>query len=190
MKTTSTLAGAYLEITKPGILLMVLVTVTVGYVLASPILNFLSLPFLMTLIGTALTAAGAGALNSCIEREPDGKMDRTRFRPMPQKKISPLVATLFGLGLTLCGVFVLQVFVNLLTSFLSLLTVFLYVLVYTPLKKMTWLNTVVGSIPGALPILMGWTAATGTLDLYAWLLFLILFAWQHPHFYAIAWMYK
>lgn len=180
----------YLEITKPRILLMVLITTAIGFFLGTGEATFNTKLFFWTLLGTALTAAGAGALNSAVERDPDSKMDRTRFRPIPQKIISPVVGMLFGLSLTLLGVGILQIHVNLLTAFLSLLTVFLYVLVYTPLKRITWLNTFIGAIPGALPILMGWTAAANHLSLYAWILFLILFVWQHPHFYAIAWMYK
>ncbi len=190
MKKASTQSGAYLEITKPRIILMVLITTAIGFFLGTEGAALDASLLLWTLLGTALTAAGAGALNSAVEREPDSKMDRTRFRPIPQKTISPVVGMLFGLGLTLSGVILLQIQVNLLTSFLALLTVFLYVLVYTPLKQITWLNTFVGAVPGALPILMGWTAAANSLNLYAWILFLILFVWQHPHFYAIAWMYK
>jgi protoheme IX farnesyltransferase len=104
--------------------------------------------------------------------------------------VTPSEALSFGLILVLLGVSLLAWQVNLLTGFLSLLTVFLYVLVYTPLKRVTWWNTVIGAIPGALPPMGGWAAATGSLDLGAWVLFLILFVWQHPHFYAIAWMYR
>lgn len=183
------LPSLYLEITKPRILLMVLVTTALGYYLANPeTIDWMRLAW--TLLGSAFAAAGAGALNSCIERGPDAKMDRTKFRPLPQQKLSPQNAMLFGVATSLIGVFLLQIFVNLLASFLCLLTVFLYIMVYTPLKQRTWLNTFVGAVPGALPILIGWTAATNGFHLYAWLLFLVLFAWQHPHFYAIAWMYK
>ena len=117
-------------------------------------------------------------------------MNRTRQRPIPSGAISPAEALSFGLVLVLLGVTLLAWRVNLLTGFLSLMTVFLYVLVYTPLKRVTWLNTFVGAIPGALPPVGGWAAATGSLDIGAWVLFLILFIWQHPHFYAIAWMYR
>lgn len=180
----------YFEITKPRILLMVLVTTAIGFVLANQHGHADWLRLLLTLLGTALSAAGAGSLNSCLEKDFDAKMDRTKMRPFPQNRISLIQGLIFGVGLTLSGVFVLQIFVNLLTAFLALLTVFLYVLVYTPLKKRSWLNTFVGAIPGALPILMGWSAARNELNLLAWILFLVLFAWQHPHFYAIAWMYK
>jgi protoheme IX farnesyltransferase len=117
-------------------------------------------------------------------------MHRTKKRPLPAGLVTPSEALTFGLVLVLLGVTLLAWQVNLVTGFLSLLTVFLYVLVYTPLKRVTWWNTVIGAIPGALPPMGGWTAATGSIDLGAWVLFLILFIWQHPHFYAIAWMYR
>jgi len=142
------------------------------------------------LVGTALSSGGAAVLNNYLERDCDSKMDRTKTRPLPQGTITPSEALSFGLLLVLLGVGLLAWQVNLLTGFLSLLTVFLYVLVYTPLKRITWLNTVIGAVPGALPPVGGWAAATGHLDAGAWILFLILFIWQHPHFYAIAWMYK
>jgi heme o synthase len=117
-------------------------------------------------------------------------MNRTRSRPIPKGDIDPANALAFGIVLTLAGLAVLYIKINLLTAFLSLLTSFLYVLVYTPMKRFSWLNTTIGSIPGALPPVGGWAAATGTIDLPALILFAILFFWQHPHFYAIAWMYR
>src|SRR6266404_6560672 len=117
-------------------------------------------------------------------------MVRTRSRVLPTGLIEPHTALAAGVRLVLFGVLFLACAVNLLTGFLVLLAAFLYVLVYTPLKRLTWLNTSFGAIPGALPPLCGWAAATGRLDAGAWVLFLILFAWQHPHFYAIAWMFK
>src|SRR5947199_6860517 len=116
-------------------------------------------------------------------------MARTRSRALPAGLIEPHKALTAGVGLVLFGVLLLTCAVNLLTGFLVLLAAFLYVLVYTPLKRLTWLNTSFGAIPGAIPPLCGWAAATGHLDPGAWVLFLILFAWQHPHFYAIAWMF-
>jgi protoheme IX farnesyltransferase len=117
-------------------------------------------------------------------------MMRTRSRPIPAGIIPPAHALSFGVLLVLSGTGLLLWQVNLLTAFLAILTAFLYVIVYTPLKKLTWLNTLIGAIPGALPPVGGWAAASGTLDVGAWVLFLILFIWQHPHFYAIAWMYR
>jgi protoheme IX farnesyltransferase len=181
--------SAYVCLTKPRILTMVLVMSAAGFFLGAKGLQPLD-NFIVMLLGTALSSGGAAVLNNYIERESDQKMHRTKTRPIPQGVITPSEALEFGLTLVLMGVTLLAWQVNLLTGFLSLLTVFLYVLVYTPLKKITWWNTVIGAIPGALPPVGGWTAATGHLDLGAWILFAILFVWQHPHFYAIAWMYK
>ncbi len=144
----------------------------------------------MTLLGTAISSAGAAALNNYLERDCDLEMNRTKTRPIPQGLITPEAALTFGWVMALLGVAILVWQVNLLTGFLSLLTTFLYVVVYTPLKRITWWNTVVGAIPGALPPMGGWAAATGEVGLGAWIVFLILFVWQHPHFYAIAWMYR
>jgi len=117
-------------------------------------------------------------------------MARTRLRALPSGRIEPAAALAFGVLLVLAGVALLATLVNLLSAFLVLLTAFLYVLVYTPLKKITWLNTPIGAIPGALPPMVGWAAITDSLGAGAWVLFAILFLWQHPHFYAIAWMYR
>src|SRR5438094_8865630 len=117
-------------------------------------------------------------------------MARTRSRALPAGLIEPHKALTAGGGLVLFGVLLLTCAVNLLTGFLVLLAAFLYVLVYTPLKRLTWLNTSFGAIPGALPPMAGWAAATGTIDSGAWVLFAILFAWQHPHFFAIAWIFR
>jgi protoheme IX farnesyltransferase len=181
--------SAYVCLTKPRILVMVLVMSAAGFFLAGQSLQPFD-TFLFMLLGTACSSGGAAVLNNYLERDCDLKMHRTKTRPLPTGKLTPSEALSFGLVLVLLGVSVLAWQVNLLTGFLSLLTVFLYVLVYTPLKRVTWWNTVIGAIPGALPPMGGWTAATGQLDLGAWILFLILFVWQHPHFYAIAWMYR
>ncbi len=181
--------SAYVCLTKPRILTMVLVMSAAGFFLGAKGLEPLD-TFIIMLLGTALSSGGAAVLNNYIERDCDQYMNRTKTRPLPRGVISPPEALEFGITLVLMGVGLLAWQVNLLTGFLSLLTVFLYVLVYTPLKRVTWWNTVVGAIPGALPPMGGWTAATGSLDAGAWILFLILFVWQHPHFYAIAWMYK
>ena len=142
------------------------------------------------LLGTFLTSSGSIVLNQVIEREYDAKMKRTKNRPIPSGLIAPGNAIVFGIILVLIGTIILVTQINLLTGFLSILTAFLYVLVYTPLKKITWLNTSIGSIPGALPPMGGWAAATGNVETGAWILFAIMFLWQHPHFYAIAWMCK
>ena len=117
-------------------------------------------------------------------------MDRTRNRPLPSGTLTPLFAVLYGMALVVIGSVTLAYFVNLLTGFLSLLTAFLYIVVYTPLKKITWLNTSIGSIPGAIPIIGGWTAASNSISPMALVLFGIMYLWQHPHFYAIAWLCK
>lgn len=185
--TRRTLARAYVEMAKLRIVSMVLVTTAIGYLLGAE--GPLDWPRLVVaLLGTALAAAGSAALNNYLERDIDALMDRTRSRVLPAGILEPAHALAFGILLVLGGVTLLAAQVNLLTGFIVLLTSFLYVLVYTPLKRVSWLNTPIGAIPGALPPVSGWAAAAGNLDPQAWILFLILFAWQHPHFYAIAWM--
>lgn len=179
----------YIELVKPRILSMVLVTTTIGYFLAAKGVHPLS-TLCLTLLGVGSATGGAAALNNYLERDVDGKMERTRQRALPAGILQPSSALAYGISLVLLGLFVLVWAINLLTGFLVLLAAFLYVLVYTPMKRLTWLNTTFGAIPGAIPPLCGWAAATGRLDPGAWVLFLILFAWQHPHFYAIAWMFK
>jgi len=180
---------AYIELTKPRILTLVLVTTTLGFYLGGKgIESYLVLAIL--LLGVSFVCGGSAVLNHYIERDFDKKMNRTQNRPIPSGVIAADHALIFGSTLILLGLFVLYVGINVLTSFLSLLTAFLYILVYTPMKRASWLNTSIGAIPGAIPPLGGWAAATGTLNFDAGMLFLILFLWQHPHFYAIAWMFK
>ena len=182
--------GAYLTLAKPGIMKMILVTTALGFFLAQQSIFANIDTLLFALFGTALTCGGSGALNNYLERDTDCKMMRTAKRPIPLGLIAPNDALAFGITLILSGTFILAYQVNLITGFLALLTAFLYVLVYTPLKRVTWWNTFIGAIPGALPPVGGWTAASGQIELGAVILFLILFIWQHPHFYAIAWMYR
>ena len=177
------------ELSKLNILSLVLVATFLGFYLGSNGEIEYSKLFL-TLIGTAFTAAGSGSLNHYLERDADKKMDRTRNRPLPSGNLTPLFAVLYGMALVVIGSIMLAYFVNLLTGFLSLLTSFLYIVVYTPLKKITWLNTSIGSIPGAIPIIGGWTAASNNISPMALVLFGIMYLWQHPHFYAIAWLCK
>ena len=177
------------ELSKLNILSLVLVATFLGFYLGSNGEIEYSKLFL-TLIGTAFTAAGSGSLNHYLERDADKKMDRTRNRPLPSGTLTPLFAVLYGMALVVIGSIMLAYFVNLLTGFLSLLTSFLYIVVYTPLKKITWLNTSIGSIPGAIPIIGGWTAACNNISPMALVLFGIMYLWQHPHFYAIAWLCK
>lgn len=185
-------AAAYLELTKPRILTMVLVTATLGFFMAG--MGFQEFAawdgLLFLLIGVSMTSAGSGALNHYLEQDSDARMDRTKNRPLPSGQIPPHHALLMGVYLVLGGTLLLLWTVNLLTAFLALLTAFLYVLVYTPMKKVSWLNTLVGAIPGALPPMGGWTAATDQVESGAWVLFAILFIWQQPHFYSIAWIFR
>jgi len=178
-----------MELCKLRIVTMVLVTCAVGYLIAAMGSADL-LRLALTLLGTGLSVAGSGALNNYLEREVDARMDRTRHRALPSGRIAPASALSLGTLLVLSGVVILAWFVSLLPAFLVLLASFLYVLVYTPMKRLTWLNTAVGAIPGAIPPMVGWAACTGRLDAGAWVLFAVLYAWQHPHFYAIAWMYR
>ncbi|MBT3343183.1 MAG: protoheme IX farnesyltransferase [Gemmatimonadetes bacterium] len=181
--------GLYLELTKPRIITMILVTTALGFFLGSP--GELSLwRMLWTLVGTALAAGGAGTLNHYLERDVDAMMRRTQTRPLPTGGLRAGPTLSFGFGLIIVGQVVLVVGTNLLTAWLALLTAFLYVVIYTPMKRMTWLNTSMGAIPGALPPVGGWTAASGELEWGAWALFAILFTWQHPHFFAIAWLFR
>jgi protoheme IX farnesyltransferase len=181
--------SAYIELTKPRIVSMVLVTTALGFFLGGKGLHS-PLKLMLLLFGTACAAGGAAVLNNYLEREIDAKMERTKHRALPAGIVLPATALSYGIVLLLAGVVLLAWKVNLLTGFLVLLAAFLYVVVYTPMKRITWLNTAIGAVPGAIPPLSGWAAATGQLDLGAWVLFLILFAWQQPHFYAIAWMFK
>ena len=183
------LSSKIAELSKLNILSLVLVATFLGFYLGSNgEIEYNKL--LLTLLGTALTAAGSGSLNHYLERDADEKMDRTRNRPLPSGTLTPLFAVLYGMALVVIGSVTLAYFVNLLTGFLSLLTAFLYIVVYTPLKKITWLNTSIGSIPGAIPIIGGWTAASNSISPMALVLFGIMYLWQHPHFYAIAWLCK
>ncbi|CAN5803030.1 heme o synthase [soil metagenome] len=179
----------YLILTKVRITALVLVTTAAGFLLASG--QRLDLALLgWTLLGTGLAASWAAALNQVLERDADAKMRRTAARPIPSGRMSAAHGLWVGVGLALAGAGLLAALVNGLTALLALTTVILYVGVYTPLKRMTPLNTIVGAIPGAIPPVMGWTAVTGELGLPAWVLFAILFLWQLPHFLAIAWIFR
>jgi len=169
---------------------MVLVTSGLGYFTGSPEGRADLAGFILMLIGTGLGAAGAAVLNNYLERDSDAYMSRTSNRVLPARVIEPVRVLLVGVALVLAGTSVLGFLVNVLSAFLVLLTAFLYVLVYTPLKRLSWWNTPVGAIPGALPPMVGWSAATNDLGAGAWILFAILFVWQHPHFYSIAWMFR
>lgn len=183
-----TRAADFVELTKPRITSMVLVTAAVGYAIGG-LGGFWALRFLLFMAGTALLCAGASALNQYSERDTDALMNRTSRRPLPAGRLRPEEALVFGLALSGVGL-ALLVFVNPLTLLLGALSLSSYVLAYTPLKRVTSLSTVVGAVPGALPPLMGWAAARGTLGPAGWGLFAILFLWQLPHFLAIGWLYR
>ncbi|MBI5367904.1 MAG: protoheme IX farnesyltransferase [Planctomycetes bacterium] len=179
----------YLTLTKPGISVYVLATTCVSYYCASPE-GLAGAPLAHALLGTALGAGGANALNMYLERDADARMQRTRRRPLPAGRLAPAAALAFGLALCVGGDLYLAATVNTLTALLCLASQASYLLAYTPLKRRTTLNTVIGAVPGAIPALMGWSAATGDLPRGAWCLFAILVLWQLPHFLAIAWRYR
>jgi len=181
--------GAFVELTKPGIVRMVLITGGTGFFMGSnAFLRFA--PLLWTLFGMGLAAAGACALNEVVEREWDARMRRTAARPLPDGRLGVREALAYSLLLSVGGVAVLAWLVNLLSAALVALTVITYVGAYTPFKRVHWTATLVGAVPGALPILAGWTAAGAHLDERGLALFGIMFAWQMPHFFALAWMYR
>jgi len=186
---TSFSVADYVQLTKPRITFMVIVTTFIGFVLGSagPIDYVL---LLHTIFGTALVAAGASALNMVLEWDVDARMRRTENRPIPAGRITVLQALSFGSILAGAGLVYLLVFVNPLTSALAAITLALYLFAYTPLKRKTSLCTVVGAVPGAIPPMMGWTAVQGSIGFQAWWLFSILFLWQLPHFLAIGWLYR
>lgn len=178
----------WLILTKARITALVLVTAAAGYVLGAPKVDFQVLAGL--LVGVGLASGGAAALNQVYERDADARMTRTASRPVPAGRISPTRGLAAGLLLSAGGVGWLVIGINALSGFLALLTIVLYIAVYTPLKPRTSLNTLVGAVPGAIPPVIGWTAATGSIGLGGWALFSILFLWQLPHFLAIAWLFR
>jgi protoheme IX farnesyltransferase len=192
----ATLAGSrrrilsdFAELVKARLTLLVLLTTAVGYYLAaaSPI-NPAGL--FHAVFGTALAAAGAAALNQWWERRLDALMQRTKTRPIPAGRMAPRDALILGCVLSFAGMIYLTIKCNALSATLAAATIVIYIFAYTPLKRVSTFNTLVGAIPGALPPMVGWAAAKGRLDPGAWSLFAILFCWQLPHFFAIAWMYR
>ena len=178
-----------IELTKVRIGFLVLTTTVIGFYLgAQGKINNLLL--LYTVLGTLLSSTGSSVMNNVFESESDKLMDRTKNRVLPTKKISITAAKILGISFIMTGLLILYLKVNLLTCILSLATIVLYLFLYTPLKRKSWLNTSIGAIPGAIPPLGGWTAATNSLEWGGIAVFLILFFWQHPHFYSIAYMYK
>lgn len=181
--------AAFVALTKPRIAVMVLITVATGFYLgarggSSPLTLF------FTVVGTGLVAGGASTLNQLLERDRDRLMRRTMNRPLPTGKVTPAEAAIFGVVISATGLAIVAAFANPIAAGVALATLVLYVFVYTPMKPMSTLNTAVGAIPGALPPVIGWAAATGRLGIEAWALFLIVFLWQFPHFLAIAWVHR
>jgi protoheme IX farnesyltransferase len=180
---------AFLTLTKPDVSFLVVMTTAAGYALgtAGP-LDWLRMT--QTVIGTTFIAAGASTLNQYLERDSDAQMRRTAARPLPSGVLAPREALWFGVGLAVTGLIQLLLTTNLLAALLAAATCAMYLGLYTPLKTRTTLSTLVGAFPGAVPPLIGWAAARGSLAPGAWVLFAVLFLWQFPHFHAIAWMYR
>jgi len=181
-------ALAFLNLVRMRIVVMVLVACSIGFILAYRN-DFPTARFFWTLAGTALVTGGACALNCYIERESDAIMPRTCRRPIPSGTISPSNALGFGVLLVLTGCLSLFA-INMLAGILGATLVFIYLAIYTPAKRLTWMNTSIGALPGAIPPLIGWVAARGQIDPGGWILFAMLFVWQHTHFFPIAWMYR
>ncbi len=188
----------YIELTKPRITWLILMSTGIGYFYGLPATanwwEFLkSIPLLSllhTVIGTGLIASGTAALNQWHEREADRKMRRTAMRPLPAGRMAARNALAFGIALSVAGFVELWIGVNLLSAAIGAFTLGSYLFLYTPMKQRTWWSTTVGAFPGAMPPVIGYAAAAGTLTAESWALFGILFLWQFPHFYSIAWMYK
>jgi protoheme IX farnesyltransferase len=181
----------YWTLTKPEVNFLIVITTFAGFYLASPALPHpWSLLLFNTLFGTLLVASGTGTLNQYMERHFDAQMRRTAKRPLPAGRMIPTHALWFGVLLAVAGGLYLALLVNFLASLLAMLTLGAYLLFYTPLKRKTPLCTLVGAFPGAVPPLIGWAGARGSLSLEAWVLYAIVFLWQFPHFMAIAWMYR
>src|SRR5579872_2610699 len=197
-KGFSRLMRDYVELTKPRITWLILMSTAIGYFFGLPRASnwrlFLGsvdlLSLFHTIVGTGLIASGTAALNQWYERDADSQMRRTAQRPLPAGRLRANRALAFGLALSAVGFVELWLGVNLLSGMLGAFTLASYLFLYTPLKQRTWWSTTVGAIPGAMPPVIGYAAASGTLSHEAWVLGAILFLWQFPHFYAIAWMYK
>lgn len=180
---------SFVELMKPELTGLSVLTALCGFYLASRG-SFDSLLFVWTGLGTLLVGGGAGALNQYLERDYDALMRRTERRPLPSGRLNATEVLWFGIGIALSGIILLSFAANLLTGFLGALTITTYLFLYTPLKRITPLSTLVGGIPGALPPMMGWVAARNEVGLPAFILFAILFLWQIPHFHSLAWIYK
>jgi heme o synthase len=187
--TERSLFAVWSDLVKARLTILVLLTTLAGFYAGTEGATDWAL-LAHALFGTALVACGAAALNQWWERDHDARMPRTENRPLPAQELSPSTVLVAGGILSIGGLVHLALFVNLLTSLLGAITLLCYLLVYTPLKRVTTLNTAIGAIPGALPPLMGWTAVRDNISREGWALFAILFFWQLPHFLAIAWLYR
>lgn len=187
-----TRVSAFAELAKPRVSALVLFATAVGFLLALPpnVGSTAVIALVNTILGTALVAIGANALNHYLEVDTDRRMQRTSGRPLPSGRLTPLEVLTFGTTTGMLGVLYLVWRVNLLTAFLAALTLGLYVFAYTPLKRRTTFCVFVGAVPGALPPVIGWAGATGSLAVPALVLFAVVFFWQLPHFAAIAWLYR
>jgi protoheme IX farnesyltransferase len=179
----------YIALTKPRVTWLILATTAIGYFFGARF-GWNAWTLFHTILGTGLIASGTAALNQWYERDADAKMNRTRARPLPAGRISPRRAFLFALALSVAGFVELALGANLFTGLLGLFTLLTYLFAYTPMKQRSPHSTTIGAIPGAMPPLIGFAGAAGMLNTQAWILGLILFLWQFPHFYAIAWMYR
>jgi protoheme IX farnesyltransferase len=186
--SASARASAYLELTKPRITFLVVLTAVAGFCMASGTIDLVRL--LNMSLGIALLSSGISTLNQYMERDLDRLMRRTQDRPLPSGRLTPGEALLFGSTLSAIALGYLALTVNPLSAVLGVATLAAYLFVYTPLKTRTTLSTVLGAFPGAMPPFIGWAAARGEITIEAWVLFAILFLWQFPHFLAIAWMYR
>lgn len=181
----------YIELTKPRITFFILMSMAIGFLCGTHVGHpWTWITLLNALVGTGLIASGTAALNQWYERDGDGLMHRTRARPIPSGRITAVSARRFGVVLSVAGFAELWIGVNPLTAMLALFTLASYLFLYTPLKRRTPVSTTIGAIPGAMPPLIGYAAASGLLNWDAGILYAILFLWQFPHFYAIAWMYR
>ena len=183
------LLADYVALTKPRLNCLVVATSAAGYYLGGQGSTDV-MAMTQAVAGTALAAGGAAVLNQLYERETDALMRRTRLRPLPDGRVAPADARIFGIALSLAGLLLLAARANWLAAGLALATILVYLIVYTPMKRRTPLSTLVGAVPGALPVLIGWTASHGSVALGGATLFTIVFLWQIPHFMAIAWLYR
>ena len=183
------LLADYVALTKPRLNCLVVATSAAGYYLGGRGSTDV-MAMTQAVAGTALAAGGAAVLNQLYERETDALMRRTRLRPLPDGRVAPADARIFGIALSLAGLLLLAARANWLAAGLALATILVYLIVYTPMKRRTPLSTLVGAVPGALPVLIGWTASHGSVALGGATLFTIVFLWQIPHFMAIAWLYR